>query len=320
MQLLYPETAYYELIPLQISINQAQDRKIASLVNYLNPNSLKEFELREAKAIGCETLLSLRRHGESLSSLSLTLNKEILILLHLLGPCPNLDILEASGKSDESNDIPPMPSARAWLKGCKRLQSLRILDSSLGPPLTIDLLLGDVPLRKLHLCPHKTGYEKTFYQALGAKTSLRELTLRFTGNALNGEHHPDPPDERFVAAILNLESLESLNITCRSLKEDFIISAANRLVYLRSFDILCGLLSDNIWPSMRKLRSLKSFTSYSENVFSANKILSYISKLGPSNEGLCLRLSYPQTGFSDKQISRLQTMLKAKVGGTLDFW
>ena len=241
-------------------------------------------------------------------------------MLYLLGPCPNLNTLIVEEGPNESSDISALPETRAWLKECKQLQTLRVLDGSLGPPLVTDLLLGDAPLRELHLCPRRSGHEQLFFKGLGEKTSLRKLTLHFTRSASNDVYHARYPDKRFLAAILRLESLEYLKITCHGLHENFTISVANKLINLRSFDILCGILSDNIWPAMRTLQHLKSFTAYSVNRFSFGKTLSYISKLGPSNEGLRLQLRYPQTGFSETQISRLQTMMKAEVGGTVEFW
>ena len=263
-----------------------------------------------------QALLSLRSQNYSLSTLNLALNDDFYYQFHLIGPCPNLSSLRiATDVADErpANDRIVL-EAKVWLRSCKSLRKLDIGITKYFAVFLTDFLLDDIPLRTLNLRPLATGCDKTFYQALAAKASLKELRLEFIG-----DQYTDLIDQDFLEAVLRMTSLESLDIDSEALKEEFVIAAAKRMSQLRLFRVFSATLTDAIWPSMNKLQKLKTLEVWSPHHFSSSGITSYISRLGPGNRGLHVKIVPPSSGITKDDVAEFETELKAKVDGSLDY-
>ena len=267
------------------------------------------FELLEPKSIGPITLSSLEQHSDSLSTLSLKLDPTSFYSLLPFGHYPQLRTLKIDGWPirTETTDIPKRSEASAWLKSCRGLRSLEFPNPLFDELLITEFLLEDIQLQTLKLCPHNIYYEKAFCRALAAKSSLRELHFTFINIGELGQNDFGFHQEDLLEAILSLKSLESLYIGHKELREEFTISVGKRLTNLRSFQIACGCLTDAIWPSMQNMKSLKSFIVDCENVFSFDGILSFISNLGPGNEGLYIQLNSPSSILTEERMIALQS-------------
>lgn len=155
-----------------------------------------------------------------------------------------------------------------------------------------------------------------FHQALTQQPGLQSLLLR-------GD--PDPPNqmtrddlEVLINAFISLSELRQLNLFRISdyFTDEHIELLSHALFKLEELFIGGYEISDRVFSSLAKLKSLKQVTFSGITTFTTLGILSFIDKLGDGNRGLSLSVD---NADSDTAISLdSQNLIRDVIGKKLD--
>lgn len=266
-------------------------------LNELRPHSLESFENSSNCHVGPDLFQALNCHGESLNELTLKiLPPETISNLWLLKGCTNLVSLSLDGNWLGTTET--QQSRRwffletgAWLKQCKKLRILAFTNFNANALVVPILLEESIRLTSLKYEYYRTRDTDVFFQALAFQTSLQSLWLkeRASQYSLHGLNF-----KILVNSLSNLVSLTDLDLRF----SDFFINRhimplACSLPKLEVWSINgCGL-TDAIWGEIASLRSLRRLG------FTADGILDFVKKLGPSVEGLVLSVSGEEILYDD---------------------
>lgn len=300
------------------------DPNFADFLNEITPQTLESLEIFSDMNIGPETLLSLGCHRESLTELKLGhVNALALRSLNLLAGCTNLSTLLLDDGTDRQVDLKNSQNdvfleTVAWLRNCKKLQSVTIRRIRGGQDLVTPILLeNDIHLVNLEVRGYMMADARNFHQALANQPSLQELQLQ-------GES-----DEAGDGVAILVESLSQLmNLTdlrLQDISDYFTDEVIGRLA--RSLPKLEGWwtsgwgVTDAIWKDIAKLKSLRRLDMAALSRFTANGILDFILDLGKGNEGLALAITNADVDcdLSEEEQSTIQESIAARVDGRFEF-
>lgn len=300
----------------------SSDLGVAAFLNELRPQSLKSFKTFSDHSFRPDISQALSCHGESLVELKLSVYPSGTVPnVLLLKRCTNLVSLSLVGCGPYiselvNSDEDAVSETVAWLKDCKKLQTLAfaILSFSLAiPPI---LLENSLHLTSLDYEGYGLRDTIKFYEALAKKTSLQRLYL-----------HGDV-SMNVVEADVIVESLSKLvNLTFLGLQEisesfvdRHIVQLARSLPKLEVWLTAGGKLTDAIWGGVATLKSLRRLELTALMSFTTNGVLSFIKMLGPGNKGLVLDLESVDTDcdYWEEQWM-LEKIFAKKIGGEFRF-
>ena len=301
-------------------MNRVKDASVACLLEGLPSGSLKSFEFRQMFVIKEQSLLSLRNQSASIVHLSLTIDMEFFYHVYLLAACPNLVTLGLRDRDiiNEVDVSSALHKAEIWLSGCKSLREVEVRHR-FGPTFVTGMLSEkNIPIRVMKLRPHAFGFDKTFYEVLATKSSLKELRINFLLLSGYNGFQPDSRDDKFLETVFSMKSLESLHLSAEWLEEVDIINIAKRLKQLQCLEIGAWRITNAIWDSLSGMLSLKTFVLEGFNFFTFEGISSFIHKLGPGNKGFSLKVTRKGNSITNEETSSIKSLICSRVAGTFD--
>ncbi|KAI4143886.1 MAG: hypothetical protein L6R39_004404 [Caloplaca ligustica] len=300
------------------------DSKFADFLNEITPQTLESLEIFSYMNIGPESLLALSCHRETLTELKLDcINLQALGSLNLLAGCTNLTTLlltdgtnQQVDLKDDHNDV--FLETIAWLRRCKKLQSVIIRNIRGGQDLVTPVLLeNDIHLVNLELKGYFMVDAHDFHQALANQPSLRELQL---------QGHSDETGNGVPILVESLSQLTNLtDLRLQDISDYFTDEILGRLA--RSLPKLEGWwtsgwgVTDAIWPDVATLKSLRRLDIVAWSRFTANGILDFVLNLGPGNGGLVLAIMMADVDcdLTEEEQSTIRDTIAARVGGRFLF-
>lgn len=296
---------------------QTSDRSLVAFLNELTPQSLESFETFDYCYIRPETFQALNCHGESLIKLKLNiLSTDTFSKISLLKGCTNLVSLSLGG-GQLLEDLVVLEIV-AWLKELKKLKVLAFDCSFIAPAFLSPIFLDDsICLTSFKYDCLAKGDTKTFNEALANQTSLKSLWLK--GDLDESREEVDI----LVDCLSELVNLTDLNLG--EVSEMFmdldIVQLASSLPKLEVWSMSGYGLPNFIWGPLASLRSLRRLELCALTGFTADDILGFIEKLGPSNKGIFLSV---KNGEMDNNLSYMEQefiheMIAKKVDGTFKY-
>lgn len=268
---------------------------------------------------------SIRAMGTQLNSLvelkltSLSI-KAIAELPSLLSP-PALKVLVLTdsiptSRNEEFYSI--VSKVAQWISSCKSLRRLELRRFVDDPKLLSQALTDQGPdLTTLSLANYTLFGSRDFYDALPSQQSLQNLYLRGEGS--------ENPDENsaFVQAIGQLKNLRELELKDISdgFFPDHVMTLTVLLPRLERLWISGDYFDDAIWDAFLCLPQLKGLAIHALSEFTTERIIDFISRLGPGNKGFNLSiLNATMNGnLSEEEQTLIRDMLKNSLNGSFDF-
>lgn len=205
-----------------------------------------------------------------------------------------------------------------WISSCKSLRRLELRRFVDDPKLLSQALTDEGPhLTTLSVSNYTLSGSREFYEALPSQQSLQNLYLRGEGS--------DNPDENsaFVQAVGQLKNLRELELKDISdgFFPDHVMTMTLLLPRLERLWISGDYFDDAIWNAFLCLPQLKSLAIYALSEFTAERIIEFISRLGPSNKGFNLSIlnSTVNGNLSEEEQTVIREMLKNNLNGSFDF-
>ena len=305
------------------SIDHHADKKFATFLNNIRPQSLESFKLFSFSNIGAESFLALNCHCATLRELEIeNISADAMPSLSMLQGCTSLTSLlltEATGNTNlESTQKEVFLEVIAWLRNCKNLRNitLRKLANAAGI-LTPVLLEHDIHLHKIDVEGYVMKDSRAFHQALAHQQTLRYVLLK-------GEPEKIVRDDVDVL-VDSLSKLKMVtNLRLRDIgdyfRDEHICLLARNLPHLEEWATSGYGISDAIWADISSLKSLRRLDLSAMTRFSTDGILDYISRLGPGNKGLNLAVMMQEVEYplSDEEISIIKERIAAEVDGRFD--
>ena len=302
--------------------NEDADDQFAIFLNELQPKDMKSVEIFSYSNSRSNVITSLSAFCSSLTELKLgVVQDELLLSLSELGPCPLLTTLHLESRIRESVVTPQaLNSLSSWFTSCPSLTDLRFINDNLSliPKLFTPFLLDPaIKLQNLEITRYDSASAREFHAALSSQaSSLRSLILRADGETCDCEW--------LVKHLCRLTKLKDLHLFYVS---DFFNNAhiralADSMPELEELVVSGWNITDSVWWSLSKLKSLHRLDLNAFNTFTLDGILEYISDLGPGNAGLSLSISMAdsQHALSEPEQNVAREMLAAKVeGGRFDY-
>lgn len=232
----------------------------------------------------------------------------------------SLNLTDAHGLIDleaTENDI--FLEVIDWLGSCERLKELSFEKFVSAPTILSHVCLNNnTRLRKLQVVGYSLTGSQDFHKALSHQATLESLLL--TADA-EGAFRDDI--DTLVSSVCQLTKLTSLRIVGTSdyFRTPEIRRIALNLKGLETLSFSGYDVTDDVWYAISGLHNLRALNSYAVTSFSVDGILSYISTLQPTNQGLNL-VVWSQNGeydMSDKEKSLIQESIAEKVDGRFDF-
>jgi hypothetical protein len=177
---------------------------------------------------------------------------------------------------------------------------------------------NSIHLRKLELENYTMLESREFHQALALQPSLQVVKLQ--GDS-EGVYRDDI--DALVDSLTKLTKLRDLEL--REVSDYFhneqVIELARHLVNLEELVIGGFCITDQVWPELSRLRSLRSLCFTASTSFTAEGILGFISKLGPGNSGLVLSVMNEETSsdLSEDSLISIRQALFKQVEGKFEF-
>ena len=299
------------------------DTQFSTFLTDLSPKPIKSVEIFGSSRSSSSVITALSSFSGSLVELKFgAIEDELLTSLPKLGPCPLLRTLHLESRIAESSlSAPTKTSIAAWLTTCPALTDVRFINdnTALIPALFTPLLLDPaIHLQNLELTRYDSSASgaRAFHSALSSQSgSLRSLILKADGESCDCDH--------LVSNLCRLTGLKDLHLFHIS---DFFTDAhiktlANSMPDLEELVVSGWNISDDIFPSLSTLRSLRRLDLNAFSSFSFDAVLEYISTLGPGNNGLALSISMaePAAALSEDEQAVAREMLAEKVGGRFDY-
>ena len=325
--LLHSHCPNLDALRIYSATSQDADRHIASFLNGRAPNTLTYFECLSNCHIGVETAIALNTHGKSLAVLKLYLTEDKIKALGSLR-CTSLTTLaiDYSGQPDNlketQNDL--YLEIVEWLRACVHLRDISLSHMISAPDLVLPLLLTkEIQLHKLQI-NSKEGMSylvkdhHDFHQSLGQELSLQELSLRADPEGLGRDDL-----DTLTTSICSLSNLRHLTLTRISdfFTDQHIQAFASHLDNLEHIYVGGYGISDSVWDSVARLKSLKSLTFSGLTNFTMAGMLRFVEQLGDGNQGLMLAIdnAVNESALTSEEQDTVREALAAKVEGSLAY-
>ncbi|KAI4118385.1 MAG: hypothetical protein LQ345_001554 [Seirophora villosa] len=300
------------------------DSKFADFLNEIVPQTLESLEIFSYTLIGAETLLALSCHREALTELKLDyVSIPALQSLNLLAGCTNLKtLLLTDGTTpqvdlkNQYNDV--FLETIAWLRSCKKLQSVTLRNFRDGQDLIAPILLeNDIHLVNLELKGYFMADAVAFHQALSNQPSLQELHLKGDSDEV-GDGVATLVES--LCQLTNLTTLRLQNIS-DYFTDEVIGRLARSLPKLEEWYTSGWGVTDAIWQDVAKLKSLRRLDMAAMSRFTANGILDFVLNLEPSNKGLVLAIMMADvdSDLSEDEQNTIRETMAARVDGRFEF-
>ena len=305
------------------------DHALAVFISGMPENKLAHFETIGDCGMGAETCLALNGHGKSLTQMKLALTEEGILALGLLQACTALDTLTLTAERTSvdlkatQNDV--YLAIVEWLKSCTALKEVGFSNIISAPDLILPVLQNtNVKLEELDINAVKEDSmyvvkdHHDFHHALSQQPSLRRLRLRAD---------PDPVTrddiEQLMNALCSLKGLRELKLTRISdyFSDEHITLLCQHMPDLEEFYIGGYGVSDNVFPGVAELKSLKQATFSGITTFTSGGITDYIEQLSPGNAGLVLSVDNadPDSAISQEEQDLLRELIQVRVEGRFEY-
>ena len=326
--LLHSHCPNLDALRIYFATSQDADRHIASFLNGRVPDTLTCFECISDCHIGVETATALNTHGKSLAVLKLHLTEDKIKALGCLQGCTSVTTLsiDYSGQPDDlkgtQNDL--YLEIVEWLRACVALRDISISHMISAPDLILPLLLSkEIQLHKLQINSkdHRDFLVKDhrdFQQSLGQQFSLQELSLRADPEEVGRDDL-----DTMTTSICSLSNLRHLTLTRISdfFTNEHIQAFANHLENLEHIYVGGYGITDGVWDSVARLKSLRSLTFSGLTDFTMAGILRFVEQLGDGNQGLMLAIDNAanESALTSEEQDTVREALAAKVEGSLAY-
>ncbi|KAI4138927.1 MAG: hypothetical protein LQ341_004443 [Variospora aurantia] len=304
--------------------HEEADSKFADFLNEITPQTLESLEIFSYALFGAETLLALSCHREALTELKLDfVNGFAMQSLNLLAGCTNLTtLLLTDGTSlqvdlkNEYHDV--FLETIAWLRSCKKLQSVTLRNFRDGQDLIAQILLENgIHLTNLELKGYYMADALAFHQALSNQPSLQELHLKGDSDEV-GDGVATLVES--LCQLTNLTTLRLQNIS-DYFTDEVIGRLARSLPKLEEWYTSGWGVTDAIWPDVAKLKSLRRLDMAALSRFTANGILDFVLNLGPNNKGLVLAIMMADVDcdLHEHEQNMIRETIASRVEGRFEF-
>jgi hypothetical protein len=244
--------------------------------------------------------------------------------LSLLAGCTALETLrleDADGVIDlKATQHDVFSDVVAWLRECSNLHNLGLLNVVDAAALVLPLLTQEgITFRKLEIDTYVVRSNKLFHRALiHQRTSLRALTLSGDSDEMFRDDVDVLVDS--LSALTELRELELRGVS-DWLKDEHFVQIIDKLDKLEDFYISGLEVTDAVLEKAAGLRNLRSITFMVMSKFTVDGLLEFVSKLGPSNQGLVLLVGMADPGelLSEEEVQLVRDALMVKVGGRLEY-
>ncbi|KAI9755633.1 MAG: ATP-dependent RNA helicase dbp2 [Chaenotheca gracillima] len=300
------------------------DAKLALFLRSLRPNTLELFEIFSYSDIGTEGYSALNHHQQSLKVLRLSnLKAESLTALPMLKECTSIETLflgDLMGTLDlESGENDVFISIIAWLRQCKGLRHITLQKFYNAASIMTPVLLEDnIRLESIEIQGYKMVGVQLFHHALFHQQTLESVHLQ-----ADAEHMLPRELQILVEALSKIPNLRDVKLIDISdtFQDDHIKMLARNLPNLQEFWTGGYGISDAIWEDLGRLPQLKTLYFTAVTRFTLEKLLEFISMLGPGNNGLVLSLmnADPDYVLSEDEQILLRNLLREKVEGRFEF-
>ena len=240
-----------------------------------------------------------------------------------LKACTNLESLKLAENIKATQDLENRHNDTFvemvnWLCQSKSLKNISISNLLNAPSLLAPALRErSVTVNALELEGFSMLANSDFHQALALQTHLRSLYLKGEGS----ERATD--NDLFVKSLSQLVNLTDLrlDVIAEGFSEHHIRTLARNLSKLETFWTGGFCITDEIWPDIASMRSLKRLELTADTRFTANGILDFVLSLGPGNTGFALNVMMQDTDsdISEEEQSMIRDTLSNKLGGRFDF-
>jgi hypothetical protein len=327
--LLHSHCPNLDALRIYSATSQDADRHIASFLNGRAPNTLTYFECLSNCHIGVETAIALNSHGKSLTVLKLYLTEDKIKALGCLQGCTSVNTLAIDYYSGQPDNLKETQNELyleivEWLRACVHLRDISLSNIVSAPDLVLPLLLTkEIQLHKLQI-NSKEGMSylvkdhRDFHQSLGQELSLQELSLRADPEGLGRDDL-----ETLVTSICSLSNLRHLTLTRISdfFTDNHIEAVARNLESLEHIYIGGYGITDVVWDSVARLKSLRSLTFSGPTEFTMAGLLRFVGQLGDGNQGLMLAIDNAanESALTSEEQDVVREALAAKVEGSLAY-
>ena len=310
------------------SASHDADKHLAAFISGMKSNTLTYFENISSCHLGLETAIALNNHGKSLSCLKLFLNDGETKALGCLQQCTSLTTLAInySGPPDDlkasQNDV--YLEIVDWLRNCTELRDISISNMISAPDMIMPILLNEEnQLHKLQINSNEglmylVKDHEDFHQAIGQKSSLRELLLRADPEGLGRDHI-----DTLMTSICSLKDLRLLNLTRISdfFSDQHIKVFAHHLENLEDLYIGGYGITDGVWDSVARLKNLKSLTFSGLTSFTASGMLDFINQLGEGNRGMLMAVdnAEAESSLTPEEQELVKDAFSAKLDGRFQY-
>ncbi|KAI5248127.1 hypothetical protein E4T43_01625 [Aureobasidium subglaciale] len=305
------------------------DVLLARFLNNMPKNTLQYFENIGECGIGIETCRALNTHAESLRFLALAVPDKGIEGLGLMKNCAVIETLKLTD-TQPPHDLKEMQKDTLdgmieWLKQCTKLREVNLTDFISAPDILTPALSEEgVDLEDLQInarrddCMYALREHSEFHAAIGLQTKLQSLVLKAD---------PDPLEpvarNQLCESLCELRDLRYLQLTRSSdyFQDDQLQLLGENLLNLEDLNVSGWLLSDNTLATLSNLGNLKSLTFNGLSVFTADGLLEFIDKLGPSNRGLAISIDMASldAALSGEEQDLVRDTLATKVQGRFEY-
>ncbi|KAI5211123.1 hypothetical protein E4T38_01735 [Aureobasidium subglaciale] len=327
--LLHKHCPYLNRINIYQWRDDESDVLLARFLNNMPKNTLQYFENIGECGIGIETCRALNTHAESLRFLALAIPDKGIEGLGLMKNCTVIETLKLTD-TQPPHDLKEMQKDTLhgmieWLKQCTKLREVNLTDFISAPDILTPALSEEgVDLEDLQInarrddCMYALREHSEFHAAIGLQTKLQSLVLKAD---------PDPLEpvarNQLCESLCELRDLRYLQLTRSSdyFQDDQLQLLGENLLNLEDLNVSGWLLSDSTLATLSNLGNLKSLTFNGLSVFTADGLLEFIDKLGPSNRGLAISIDMASldAALSGEEQDLVRDTLATKVQGRFEY-
>ena len=159
---------------------------------------------------------------------------------------------------------------------------------------------------------------RDFQQSLGQQFSLQELSLRADPEEVGRDDL-----DTMTTSICSLSNLRHLTLTRISdfFTNEHIQAFASHLENLEHIYVGGYGITDGVWDSVARLKSLRSLTFSGLTDFTMAGMLRFVEQLGDGNQGLMLAIDNAanESALTTEEQDTVREALAAKVEGSLAY-
>ena len=287
-----------EALTLYRASDSDTDHALATFFSGMPENKLTSFDSLGDIGVGPETFLALNSHGQSLTTLKLSLNDEGILSLGLLRDCIAIQTLSIGSERGYIVDMKATQNdvyleIIEWLKSCTQLKHLDFQNVAsaadlVGPVLLSNAVqLEELAIRSNDESDYVSSNHGDFHQSLRTQTRLQKLLLRA---------EPDPPSrdeiEVLVDSLCTLTELTELNLIriADHFGDNHIGLLGKCLLKLENLYIGGLGLSDRALSGLSGLGQLKWLTFSTLSRFTSTGLSDFVDSLSNGNSGLLLSI------------------------------